>query len=233
MLIPAGHIQQLRDAGFSAFTAFPGQKAPDITEPVAAVHIHKVDSGSQTVTVEVCILSPSGLGGTACELSGRKAAAALQIAGAVCIQNGCTYDPVAQIYSVSILAVFRGDTGESSHRLGPGFKVYLNNVLHHSVTDFTEEKIQKQTMEYIAGSPEGIMIVPGSYHWNLCLEEHFPAGVQETPEPEEEFQLRILREGSAQIYEPCRWTSVTRSFTAEGLRRICKGIALTRKEDLA
>ena len=222
----------LQNASFFAFAAYPGQQAPDITEPVAAVHIHQCDSGNQTVTVEVCILSPAALGGTACELAARKAVAALQSSNAHCVQKGCAYDSTAQVYSVSILATYRGDTGEDSHRLGPGFQVYLNGTQHPWVEDFTEEKVQKQTLEYTVRSPEAVAITSGSYYWNLHLEELCPPDFPETTMAEGEFQLRVVRGSSAQVYQVCRWTSVTRSFTAQGLRRICKGIALARKEDL-
>ena len=112
------------------------------------------------------------------------------------------------------------------------YKVYLNGTQHPWVEDFTEEKVQKQTLEYAARSPEAVAITSGSYYWILHLEELFPPGFPETTMAEGEFQLRVVRGSSAQVYQVCRWSSVTRSFTAQGLRRICKGIALTRKEDL-
>ena len=36
-------LRRLREAKFTADVAFPGQKFPQITKPVAAVHIEKVD----------------------------------------------------------------------------------------------------------------------------------------------------------------------------------------------
>jgi hypothetical protein len=54
-------LQCLQNAGFPAFAAYPGQRAPEITEAVATAHIHKTDSSSQTVTVEVILLCPAHL----------------------------------------------------------------------------------------------------------------------------------------------------------------------------
>ena len=45
-------LRRLREAKFTADVAFPGQKFPQITKPVAAVHIEKVDRANMTVTVE-------------------------------------------------------------------------------------------------------------------------------------------------------------------------------------
>lgn len=223
-------LQCLREAGFAADTAYPGQKLPVITEPVAAVHIKKVDGESRTVTVDVSILSPAALGGAACELAARKAAGALQTAKAVCVQNGCVYDGIAQVYSVSILAAFTGVAGDNDCTLGPGFQVYLDGVQQVWATGFTAERVREQTMEFATRSPVAVAITSGSYYWNIHLEELIPTGFPEPPEPEEEFTLKLIREGKTEHFIPCRWSSVTRSFTPEGLRRVRKGIALMREE---
>lgn len=224
-------LQCLQEAGFAANVAYPGQKLPVISEPVAAVHIKKVDGEAQTVTVEVSILSPASSGGTACELAALKACAALQAAKAVCVQNGCVYDGITQVYTVSILATFSGITDENSCILGPGFQVYLNDVLHPWAVSFSAEKVQEQTMEFATRSPVAVAITSGSYYWNLHLEEQIPPGFEEVSEADEEFQLRVIRGNQSEQYGPCRWRSVTRSFTPEGLRRVCKGIALMREEE--
>ena len=223
-------VRQLTEAGFSASTAYPGQKMPEITAPAAAVHLYKVDSGSQAVTVEVLILSPAGLGGAECEMAARKAAAALQAAKAVCVQTGCQFDGAAQVYSVSLLATFSGDTGEASHRLGPGFDIYVNDVHQSWAVAFSAELVRELTPEYATRSSEAVAITPGSVCWNIRLEELFPPGFPETEAPSGEFTLKVVREGKARVYGPCRWASVSRSFGPEGLRRVQQGIALGEEE---
>ena len=103
-------LQRLREEGFSADIAYPGQKFPQITEAVAAVHIEQVDRANLTVTLEVSIVCPAAMGGTACEVEALRATEVLRWAGAVCVQRGCTYDGVAQVYMVPILATFTGTT---------------------------------------------------------------------------------------------------------------------------
>ena len=57
-------LRRLREAKFTADVAFPGQKFPQITKPVAAVHIEKVDRANMAVTVEVNIICPAAIGNT-------------------------------------------------------------------------------------------------------------------------------------------------------------------------
>lgn len=226
-------LRSLLEAGFAADLAYPGQKIAVISDTVAAVHIQKVDTASQTVTVEVIILSPAALGGTACESAALRATKALRASTAVCVQNGCVYDSVSQHYAVSILATYTGFAEENDFEAGPGFRVFLNGSYCPRVTAFLDEKVQKQTLEYATRSSEGVAITPGSCHWNITLEERFPAGFAEISAADGAFSLKVQREGKAEVFSPCRWTSVTRSFGPEGLKRISKGIALSRKEESA
>ena len=58
-------LRRLREEGFTADIAYPGQKFPQISQTVAAVHIDKVDRANLTVTMEVSIICPAAMGGTA------------------------------------------------------------------------------------------------------------------------------------------------------------------------
>ena len=121
-------LRRLREANFTADVAFPGQKYPRIDKTVATVHIEKVDRANLTVTVEVNIICPASMGGTACEVEALRATEILRWTGAVCVQNGCSYDGVAQVYVVPVLATFTGVTEADSCAIGPGFKVYINEI---------------------------------------------------------------------------------------------------------
>ena len=89
---------------------------------------------------------------------------------------------------------------------------------------------------YPSGSQHFSMCVSPDYQYGIRirnrerLEELVPYGSQETAAPADDFVLRVIRGSTSELYKPCRWSSVSRSFTAEGLRLICKGIALTGKE---
>ena len=115
---------RLRPADFLAEAAFPGRKYPVIGEPVAAVHLHKADRVRGTVTVEVSILCPESYGGVFCEEEALRAVEVLHRAGAVCTQEGCRYNGLARIYSVSILAELPwADEGAAGDRLQ--FKTFI------------------------------------------------------------------------------------------------------------
>lgn len=224
-------LRRLRQENFTADVAYPGQKFPQITEPVAAVHIEKVDRSSLTVTVEVNIICPASMGGTACEVEALRATEVLRWAGAVCVQNGCTYDGVSQVYVVSILATFTCITEEDDCVLGPGFTVHINEVRQYYAVSFSEEERSGVQAEYVMGQSAPAGISQGSVLWYIQLEELIPAGSPETVEPEGTFQLKIETDVKTEVYYHCRWTSIKREFTREGLRRTRNGVSMLRQEE--
>lgn len=223
-------LRRLRQAGFNADVAFPGQKYPRVTEPVAAVHIEKVDRAGMTVTVEVSILCPAAMGGTACELEALRATEALQWAGAVCIQNGCSYDGIAQVYVVQILATFMGVTEADTFYRGPGFEVYLEDVIQADAVAISVEEIPGKQPEYSMGEGAPSDYYPGASLWNITLEEQISSGSPEPREPDGEFTLKVVSMLKTELYSGCRWNSVYREYTKAGLRRVRKGVARKREE---
>ena len=57
-----------------------------------------------------------------------------------------------------------------------------------------------------------------------------PAGTPEKAEPVGAFTLEISTDVKTELYYHCRWTSVKREFSREGLRKTRKGIAMLRQE---
>lgn len=222
-------LRYLREAGFKADVAYPGQKFPQIQEPVATVHIEKVDRASLTVTMEVNIICPASYGGTACEVEALRATEILQGEGAVCVQNGCTYDGVSQMYVVSILATYTCVTEKDDCVLGPGFMVYLDEVIYPFVVSFAAEEVRQYVPEYEMGEPSATGISPGKVFWNITMEERILPGSPEYQEPSTPFVLEVVREAGTEVYYYCRWTSIQREMTREGLRRVQKGIALWKE----
>lgn len=223
-------LRRLREANFKADIAYPGQKYPQISETVAAVHIEKVDRASLSVTVEVNIICPAEMGGTVCEVEALRATEILRLAGAECIQNGCSYDGVAQVYLVPVLATFVGSTEAEDCKLGPGFRVSINEVRQPFVTLFREEETSGIQAEYVTGESAPAGISPGPRLWNIHLEELIPVGGPEAKEPTAAFELKVESTLKTEMYFHCLWTSVQREFTRDGLRRVRKGIAMDRVE---
>lgn len=222
-------LQRLRQADFKATVAFPGQKFPQITEPVAAVHIEQVDRASMTVTLEISIICPASYGGTACEVEALRATEVLQWDGAICIQNGCSYNGASQVYMVAILATYTCVTEADSYVMGPGFSVYINDIYYPFVVSFGEEEKREHRAEFEMGEQAPIGISLGSSVWEIALEELILPGSPEYTEPKGPFELRIKRDAGTEIFYHCRWLSIRREMTRNGLRRICRGISMLKE----
>ena len=222
-------MRRLRNAEFQVDVAYPGQKFPQITKTVAAVHIQKVDRANMTVTLEVNIISPASLGGTACELEALRATEVLQWDSAVCVQNGCTYDGASQVYVVAVLATYTCVTEADSCTLGPGFYAYINGTAQPFAICFEEEEIREETAEFAMGEESPVGISRGARLWHITLEELILPGSPETKEPKDVFTLQIERDAGTETFYHCRWTSIRRKMDRSGLRRIRKGIAMDRE----
>jgi hypothetical protein len=224
-------LRRLREENFTADVAYPGQKYPEIDDTVAAVHIEKVDRSSLTVTVEVNIICPASLGGTQCEVEALRATEVLRWAGATCVQNGCQYDGLAQVYVVSILATFTCVTEAEDCTMGPGFQVFIQENLMPYAVSFRCEQTTGAEAVYEMGKDAPIAIQQGSVLWEFTLEELIPAGSMEANHPDGVFKLRLESQTVTENYYQCRWTSVRREFTRQGLRRIRSGICMHREEE--
>ena len=222
-------LRRLRNAEFQADVAYPGQKFPQITQTVAAVHIEKVDRANMTVTLEVNIISPASLGGTACELEALRATEVLQWDGAVCIQNGCTYDGSAQVYVVAVLATYTCVTEADSCTHGPGFQVYINGSHQPFAVAFSEEAVFDHEAEFEMGETDPMGISLGKRLWNITLEERILPGSPEAAEPAGAFELELRRDAGRETYYHCRWQSIRREMDQSGLKRIRKGIAMAKE----
>ena len=223
-------LRLLRQERFAADVAYPGQKFPRITDPVAAVHIEKVDRANMTVTVEISIIVPAAMGGTTCEMEALRATEVLRWNGAVCVQNGCTYDGVAQVYVVQILATFTGVTEAENCTLWPGFYCYVDDVMHHHAIAFESEYVNSARLEYSTGEALPVRSSPGSVAWNISMEELVPSGAPEIEDTDGEFVLDLVTQWKAERFTGCRWTSIQRQFAKQGMKRISKGFARTREE---
>ena len=222
-------LRLLRQEDFQADIAYPGQKYPVLTEPVAAVHLDKVDRTSLKVTVEVNIICPAALGGTTCELEALRATEVLRWAGATCIQHGCQYDGLAQVYQVSVMATFTGITEADNCAIGPGFTVHISDIYHPYAVSFTATETADQEVRYEMGENAPVGLVPGSGVWKLELEEQIPAGSPEAEQLAELFTLKLTTDLQTEYYHHCRWSSVKRAFTKDGLRKTRVGYAMSKE----
>ncbi|EJX03418.1 hypothetical protein EVA_08475, partial [gut metagenome] len=123
-----------------------------------------------------------------------------------------------------------GVTEETGCQIWPGLYVYVNETMQKFAVAFTEEVMTGAEAAYAMGEAAPVGIRQGQTVRKLYLEELIPAGSPEEPEPEGEFQLRLVSTLKTQRYLGCRWIRTRREFTQKGLRRIREGIALGREE---
>lgn len=219
-------VDTLRAVGFAADRAYPGKMTVPPAKSVAAVHIHKIDRAALTVTVDVKIVSPAAYGGTACELDALKATEALTALGAACVQNGCRYDSIARIYSVSILASFNCVTQADSCTLGPGFSVKIEGITLEYASSFAAEKCVDTQLLHEMGETTASGVHRGEVTWKLTLEERIPPGCSEYIQNIENFTLELDKQnGVVERYIGCYWTSEKKTYTREGIYRVRTGTA--------
>ena len=222
-------LRHLQEDGFTVCGAYPGQMFPQIKEPVAAVHIEQVDRANMTVTLDISLLYPGRLGGSACELEALRITESLRATGAVCVQKGCTYDGASQLYTVSILATYTGVTETADCKIWPGFYCYVNQQRLPYIQSFTAEETADTQPVYSLDTVAALAFSTGKRLWQLETVEQIPVGEPEVPAPEGEFSLRLETDPLTEIFTGCRWYSVRRQRSKEGLYRICKGYALNRE----
>ena len=226
-------LGELRSAGFVADVAYPGQKYPPIRETVAAVHIAQVDRANMTVTVEVTVISPGELGGTACETEALRATEVLRWAGAECIQQGCDYDGMAQAYCVAIHATFTCVTDADSCTMGPGFRVYVDGVELGFITGFSNTEVRDVLLCHEMGESVATALSPGKSRWEITIVEQIPAGSPEVIYSSFATEVRVEKSnGEAEIFRECFFTSVQRENTNAGMKRTWKGIAMARAVEI-
>jgi hypothetical protein len=192
--------------------------------------MEKMDGNTQEVTVEVDIVCPASAGGTRCEQEAFAATQTLTAVGARCIQNGCVYHTATNTFMVTIHATFAGSSQSEDGTIGPGFQVYINNVLQPYATGFTSLKEADHKVIYSVGitMPEGS--TAGPFLHTFQLEEMIPIG-QTTPESHTgSFTIRVETEKTVEKFFVCRWSSIRQEYTKEGMKRIRKGIARIREE---
>jgi len=222
-------LQTLRKAGFAADLAYPGRKYPLITGTVAAVHLEKVDALKLETTVKVEILCPGTFGGTACELEALRALEALHGAGAACVQESCRYHTAAQVYITPVHATFLSAAEPEDTVLGPGFQVLIAGKTLPYATAFTALIESDHKTVYSVGMRIPATSTPGPIHYSLRLKEMIPIGSELEESEEGTFSIRVVTEQGGEVYHDCRWTSIQRDYTKEGLRQIRKGFGRVRE----
>ena len=139
-------------------------------------------------------------------------------------------DGVSQVYIVSILATFTGTTDENACVIWPGFYCYVNGILQRFATHVRIEEVTGRQVEFATGEAAPAGVSDGCHYWNIELEEVIPAGSSVSAEPETGFVMKFVTDEKTEEFSDCVWQTTSRAYSKEGLRRIHKGVALSRRE---
>jgi len=223
-------LQCLRQAEIPAEESCPGRKYPQISQPVAAVHIHSANTQLREVVLEVCVVCPGSMGAGACAAEGMRVCRLLQKLGASCQQNGYRYDGMSRLTQVSILATFEGWETENHWISGPGFRVLADGEELPWVVNFQAEQVVQAQPRYVMGEALAADIAQGSVLWKLQLEQKIPNGCAEDGDIPNPDRLMVEREGISTCYTGCCWTEISRLYSREGLVRRFTGICTGREK---
>lgn len=103
-------VNTLRTEGFPVRHAYPGETTYEIDRVVAAVEVAEVDQEKNTSTIRINVLAPASMGAEECECDALDMCYVLGVAGAVCKMHGCQFLKEANLFLVTISAVFQGTT---------------------------------------------------------------------------------------------------------------------------
>lgn len=207
-------IGKLASGGIRAAEAYPGKRIPALTGAVAAVRLGKVDRAIRMTHLEVVVMSPASLGGSACETTALKAVGILQNMGGTCVKAVCKFDEMADVFYINIDVEFFGTALENSWSAGPGFSIRIGAQAMNYVTSF---QIQRETDKDITAITNA--------KWRFTLEELLPPGTSEPSDPAEPFTMSVSRNGGDETFSGCTWTSVKREDTIKGVSQVRVGIA--------
>ena len=196
--------QALRDGGFSVERGYPAGKLAVISGPVCAVNLQQANLREQTAAALVTVLSPAEQGAAACETAALEAAQILSELGGKCSVEKCGFDGRTGLFSAQITAQFYTSIP----------KVTIDGQQLMRIVAFTSWRTVDDEITDLEMAP-----------WQFRIEEFFPVGTGEEPEPSVPFMLIHICENGSQTFTECEWTYQRREWSASGIRQIRLGKA--------
>ncbi len=214
-------VQALISAGIRARRGWPGNPYPSLTGPVAAVGLHRVTETETTLSCRV--FCPAELGGTLCEDTAVKAAEALTELGAECVQEACSYERSASLFSVVVLASWKQkiaavpDPDPEPEDTDLKCTVAIDGKNLPYLTGFSSRQVAR--MEPLRELMEGVTgIRPEEPYWLLTVEELLPDS-QALEAEVYSFTVTVKRGAGTETYTGCYWQEIRREHTPAGVKQ--------------
>lgn len=213
-------LEALEEAELPAQTAYPGGIMPNITGPMTAVSLERVNYTARTATVLVTVMVPVRMGGGSCEDTALQVGGILEELGGTCTQEECRFNGYADVYYVRVLGTFRGAAVMESWGTTSDFTVKLGTHVLKNAVSFKAE----QAVDAVTGTPLSTSV------WTFRIVEEFGRGEAPMPSPAEPFVVEISRTAGVENYTECTWIACQLENTGSGLRQIRTGISKNRGE---
>lgn len=217
-------IQQVMSAlnagGIRARRGYPVDTYFRPESPVAAVYLESAQG--ETVTVAAQIFSTKA---TDCEDQAAVAFGVLSPLATVCMAESCRFDRQMGLFSLRLLlrwepaeVIVPEPEPEPEPEVVVPYQVRINGEILPCVTAFSASFSREL---YQNTSEDGeTQILSNAKVWILTLEELIPPETEPEAETAESFTLAVTRGGGTETYSQCRWDSVRRTETLQGVRQV-------------
>ncbi len=202
-------MDSLQAISIPAVRGFAPSLQPELSQPAAAVSIQQATETEQILAITV--YSPIQLGGSICENAALSAAQALRQLGAQCTQDACSYDRSSGLFAIRLLARW-------GHTALP-YQVSVDGSVLPHITGLHAEK--KAVLSPVGEVGEGMIGIRWEEkYWDITVEELLPGAEPVQDVDIQRFQLEIIRTGSQEQFPGCRWISVRRQDTPQGIKQV-------------
>lgn len=194
----------LNGGGVRTRRGFPNEKYIRPESPVATVNVDSAEGEDIVVAAEVFAVRAED-----CENTADRAVDALEAAGYSCSTNGCRFNEKMGLFSMRILVRRLPDSELLC-------AIYLDEAVVTHVKAFSASSVAEL---YRHTSEEGTTeILRDEKVWTLTLEQMLPADALPEADSQNSFTLTVQHAGGSEVYTDCRWESVSREETVEGIR---------------
>ena len=202
----------------------------EITSPVAAVGLRKLDYREGSAEFEIRIVSPRSLGGWQCQHTASEAVAALEGAGVSCRMEPMDYQAGMDCFEMLVIGErYVLDSGEEIQVSGT-FEILIGESAVEYVTEFTAEQDRDRRLIGSINQAEPVGITPATGGWVIRMVQIIPLGGLAAAEPEEPFTLTVKEDGLTTVFSGCCWNKVKKQLDRSQTKAQWEGFALTREE---
>ena len=211
-------VNALSAGGIRARRGYPEEKYFYPTAPVAAVYLESAQGETVTVAAQIYATRASD-----CEDCADEVFAILRPVADVCMAERCKFDQQMSLFSLRVLLRWEpeelSDLSGDQPELGSSapYTVYLNGTALPYVTSFSSS-FSGELYQSVSGEGEAEILYTDRA-WALSIVEMLPLEAVPEVNIEETFTLSVVRGGVQETYNQCRWDTIRRTETDQGVRQ--------------